>query len=82
MGRKLKPTKNEFEVVVDELAERLKDMVYVEAQPQARHMLKQLNIHKGIDESERDDNALEFTFKVGMILGDVRQIISRERRPK
>ena len=72
-------TAEERETLVYEVADRLMDCAYAEAHEKADQMLR--SALPTIPEYASDeDNEIRFAFSVSMTMGDVRQIIGRERR--
>jgi hypothetical protein len=81
-GEEMKVSQSEYKAIVAEVAERLKDAVYFSAEKKADEMLQSLGIKGGISKMERDDTELRFTFTVALLIGDIHQIIARQRRKK
>jgi len=74
----MKATKEEKQLIITEIAERLKDIIYATATRQSTRMLHRL----GINELLNGDSCSEIklTFQVGMYAGDIQQIVARHRR--
>lgn len=72
-----KLSSTEFELVITELSERLKDMVFCKAEGAVRSVMG--HCHKSIL-SEKDTNEFTVKFSIQFIAGDIQQIVARKRR--
>ena len=72
---KLKLTEEELNEVVKEIAERIKDMAYMNLENRVRDVVGKI---LGVDVDE--DDKLTFEWKVTMVVGDILQIVGRKRR--
>ena len=75
----MKITAKEREILIKELAERVRDMIYINAEKRVARMID--SIIGDIDEVVTDD-PIEVTYTINMVSGDIIQIIGRERRNK
>jgi len=73
----IKVTEAEMEKLIQELSERMKDVVYMEAENKIKEMLEEL-LPKLSTKITDDD--IRLTFNVDLISGDIIQILGRERR--
>ncbi len=71
-------TKKEKKILVKEIAQRCKDVVYMNAERQAKIIVN------GFREGDFDKpgDQLIFNYKINMCIGDILQIIGRHRRKK
>jgi len=72
-------TDEEFEYLVQEIAERIKDVVYINAEEKVRKALEIIRDKILVEDQDRE---IQFRFTVIMLFGDLRQIIARYRRKK
>ena len=72
-GKKEQISPEEVELLIQEVSERLKDVVYMMAKEETRKMLNEL---KAVD----FDDTFTFHFKVKMVGGDFFQILGRGKR--
>lgn len=70
-------TEEEKIIVKKEIAERMKDVVYMNADMKANKMLD--NLPKDIMSYFSDDQ-IKITYTINLCVGDLQQIIGRERR--
>lgn len=71
----VKLTKKEKQTIVREMAERCKDIVYMNATRNVREVLNQLKFT-----DFRNNDKIEFTYYIGILVGDLIQILGREKR--
>lgn len=76
----MKITKDEYEIMKTEIAERLRDAVYSDAELQVDSMFRKSRLRRNIPDKWPDGDKLVFTFSVDMLVGDLRQIVARPRR--
>ena len=70
-------TEHEKNVIITELAERCKDVVYINAEKITRDCLETMS---GLHDLRKTDTPFAFTFRVEMLFGDILQVLGRERR--
>ena len=70
-------TEEERILVIKEIAERMKDLVYINAEMKAAEMLD--NLPKDILEYLSDD-PIKITYTINFCVGNLQEIIGRERR--
>ena len=72
-----KVSDEEFEIIIIEISERLKDMVYAKARELTRKELKPLK--KDILRGYSGDK-FKISFSIEFLAGDIQQIVARKRR--
>jgi len=77
MCNKLNLTEEEKNIIITELAERMKDIVYINAKEEAKKALN--NILTGYVTPTME---IEITYKIKFILNDILQMLGRIRRQK
>jgi len=75
----MKATKEEERLIMAEVAERIKDIVYMTAMKQEEQMLHSVRINELLNDPETR-NPVIFTFRAEMCAGDIQQIVARHRR--
>jgi len=73
---KLRVTEEEKEILINEIAERMKDIIYMEGKDTAREVLE--HILQRDFESSSDTITISFEFRFSY--GDLVQILGRHRR--
>ncbi|RLF03884.1 MAG: hypothetical protein DRJ60_07910 [Thermoprotei archaeon] len=73
---KLKVTEEEKEILINEIAERMKDVIYMDAKEEARKVLEYI-LEKDF-QSSSDSITINFEFK--FVYSDLVQILGRYRR--
>ena len=73
---KLKVTEEEKEILINEIAERMKDVIYIDAKEEARKVLECI-LEKDF-QSSSDTIRINFEFRFSY--GDLVQILGRKRR--
>lgn len=81
--KKKKITNEEYNKIVKEWANRLKDLVYLNAEENIRERMSKEYLENLLDAkvSKWDDN-LEIVFTVGIVINDLKQMLGRLRREK
>jgi len=74
----MKHTKLERQLVIKEIARRLKDMAYFHSEQLTASMLDSWGLSMILDDASA--NEYTFTFHVKMVAGDMQQIVGRHRR--
>ena len=74
---KLKLTKKEKNAVVKELAERMKDVVYMNAEEKAEWAINRL-----LEVDLPPDSSININYRVTFLLNDILQILGRIKRQK
>ena len=74
---KLKLTKKEKNAVVKELAERMKDVVYMNAEEKAESAVNEL-----LELDLSPDSSININYKITFLLNDILQILGRIKRQK
>jgi len=77
--KELKLTQQEKEAVIDEIAERLKDVVYMRARDRAEEILELL-LEDEMKEYLKPTTPIEINYKIQFLWADILQIIGRLRR--
>ncbi len=72
-GKKERISLEDFELLVQEFAERIKDIVFMQAAEHARDALTRL-------EYVKCDDDIEVSYTVTFLVGDILQILGRKRR--
>lgn len=81
MGRdKMRLTKKEKAILIKEIAQRCKDVVYMQAEKQAKIIVDDLK-HKSYDGRKTADELI-LHYDIKMCIGDILQIVGRHRRKK
>jgi len=75
--QKLQLTKEEKELVINELAERMKDMVYMNAKVKAREVVEQ-----ALRMKLNSDEKVVVTYEFEFVFNDIIQIVGRRRRKR
>jgi len=70
-------THEEKEAVISELAERMKDLVYMNARRQAEKVLNKI-----LTTSPKPDQVFEVEYKFRFVFNDIIQILGRFRRSR
>jgi hypothetical protein len=76
----LEPTEEEVDVMVNNLAERVKDVVYAYAENRMRSLITECGLDKKVSLAANDTYTAQFN--VEMVTGDFVQIIAKCRRNK
>lgn len=76
----VRATKEERQLVVTEVTERLKDIVWIRAEREVSKMLRSRGLNNILNEPSTD--TMTFNFVVDMYDGDIQQIVARHRRNK
>lgn len=74
----MKATKEEEHLIIAEIAERLRDVIYIGATKSSAKMLHSLGVNKMLNGDSAEE--FTFTFRIGMYAGDIQQIVARHRR--
>jgi len=73
--KRLELTEQEFEELVNELSERIKDVIYMNLKGRLRNEVKK------IFKAELETNSsIELTWALHLVFGDIEQIVGRLRR--
>ena len=72
------PTEEEVEIMVNDLAERLKDVTYACAENRMRTTIQKMGLDKKVSLTANDDYSINFN--ITMVTGDFVQIIANHRR--
>jgi hypothetical protein len=72
----MKLTKKEKEILIKEIAERYKDVAYMDGESKARDVVNNLKE----SDFENTDNTLTVVFRIEMCIADILQIVGRHRR--
>jgi len=70
----------EYELVVKELSERVKDVVFMNAEKNIRKTLTKERLESFLDQD--GSNKIEVHYVVMLVVNDILQIIGRKRRAK
>jgi len=73
-------TKKEKTILIKEIAQRCKDMVYMTAGKHAKVIVATIN-SKGFDGRKTED-IIDITYTFHMCMGDILQIVGRHRRKR
>lgn len=73
-------TPEERSLLVETIAERLKNVVYMEALPTTSNSLRSLGVTDKIPGHYSNEDSFDFTFKITMIVGDIKELIGGVRR--
>jgi hypothetical protein len=76
----MKLTKKEKKILVKEIANRCKDMVYMQAKKQAKIIVDDIK-YKSYDARKTGDELI-LHYDIKMCIGDILQIVGRHRRKK
>ena len=74
----MKISKKEYKEIIHEVAERLRDIVYINAERTIRRYLPKRTLEYQIDE----DQEFEIIYSFTLLINDFRQILGRLRRRK
>jgi len=74
---KLKLTKKEKEFLIEELSEKMKDVVYMNSRRRAKELVDKLQ-----EMNLEPESKLEITYKIVFVFNDILQIVARVRRCK
>ena len=78
IGGILNYTLSEKEEIVEEIAERMKDIVFSNAYEKSRQALENNSFFEGKD----GDSQVTVFYRIDFIVNDIRQIVARHRRAK
>ena len=70
-------TEDEFNILVEEISERIKDIIYMDVKPKVRRILWNLVIS-----NPYTDDKVEVKWTISFVIEDLIQIIGRIRRNK
>jgi hypothetical protein len=76
----MKLTKKEKKILIKELANRCKDIVYMQAKKHAEIVVEDLK-HKSYDARKTGDELI-LHYDIKMCIGDILQIVGRHRRKR
>jgi len=72
---KLKLTPEEKEAIITELAERMKDIIYMNAREKAEEALDQI-----LKDDLHPNDTIDITYNIRFVFNDILQILGRIRR--